>query len=79
MNERKGRFWISVLELIAEFLFFSICFGLGLFILKLFGIDLTASDMNPRLATILGVVLLIVALGITIPLAQWIKDKYREK
>ena len=63
----------AVLEGLAEIVFTLICFGIGAFIISLFGVNLDSPNVDGDLIVLLGIAVFVVIFGVVCVLVQWFK------
>ena len=79
MKKDRKKIKSALLEILAETILTVICFGIGVLILRLFGVNLDFSDTDPDLIVLLGIVVAAVTFGIAYGLTQWFKKIIRKK
>ena len=72
-KSKKKFFWRSLLEGLAEIVLTLICFGIGAFIVSLFGVSLDSPNIDGDLIILLGIVVPVVIFGAVYTLVQWFK------
>lgn len=74
---------MALLEVFCELLLTIICFGIGIFIISLFGVDFESLDMDHDLIILIGLVSFFVVLCVVLAgvnaFVQWIKKIIRGK
>ena len=63
----------GLLEGLAEIVLTLICFGIGAFIVSLFGVSLDSPNIDGDLIILLGIVVPVVIFGAVYTLVQWFK------
>jgi hypothetical protein len=78
MKKDKKRIAEGLLEGLAELVLTLIFFGIGAYIVSLFGVDFDSSNMDSDLIILLGIVAVAVTVGVSVVLARWIKKMIRK-
>ena len=73
MKKDKKKNGAVLLEGLAEIVLTLICFGIGAFIVSLFGVNLESPNIDGDLIILLGIVVLVVIFGTVHTLVQWFK------
>ena len=73
MKKDKKKIGAVLLEGLAEIVLTLICFGIGAFIVSLFGVNLDSPNIDGDLIILLGIVVPVVILGIVHALVQCFK------
>ena len=73
MKKDKKKIGAVLLEGLAEIVLTLICFGIGAFIVSLFGVNLDSPNIDGDLIILLGIVVPVVILGVVHTLVQWFK------
>ena len=73
MKKDKKKIGAVLLEGLAEIVLTLICFGIGAFIVSLFGVNLDSPNIDGDLIILLGIVVLVVIFGTVHTLVQWFK------
>ena len=73
MKKDKKKNGAVLLEGLAEIVLTLICFGIGAFIVSLFGVNLESPNIDGDLIILLGIVVLVVIFGTVHTLVQWSK------
>ena len=79
MKNNKKRIAEGLLEGLAELVLTLIFFGIGAYIVSLFGVDFNSPDVDHDLIVLLGIVAFFVIVGIVYALVQWIKKIIRAR
>ena len=77
MKKDKKRIRDALLEGLIEIVLTLIFFGIGAFIISLFGVRLDSASMDFDLIALIGIIVPIVLFGIVFALVQWIKKVIR--
>ena len=73
MKKDKEKIREALLEGALEIVLTLICFGIGAFIVSLFGVNLDSPNIDYDLIILLGIVVLVVIFGTVHTLVQWFK------
>jgi len=73
MKKNKKKIGAVILEGLVEIVLTLICFGIGAFIVSLFGVSLDSPNIDGDLIILLGIVILVVIFEIVHTLVQWFK------
>ena len=73
MKKDKKKIGAVLLEGLAEIVLTLICFGIGAFIVSLFGVNLDSPNIDGDLIILLGIVVPVVIFGTVHTLVQWFK------
>lgn len=73
MKNDKQRLREALLEGLLEIVLTLIFFGIGVLIIRLFGIPLDSPNMDGDLILLLGIVVFLVVMGTILALIQWFK------
>ena len=73
MKKDKKKIGAVLLEGLAEIVLTLICFGIGAFIVSLFGVSLDSPNIDGDLIILLGIVVPVVIFGAVITLVLWFK------
>ena len=79
MKKDKKRIAEGLLEGLAELVLTLIFFGVGAYIVSLFGVDFNSPDVDHDLLVLLGIAALAVIVVIVYVLVRWIKKMIRNK
>ena len=79
MKKDKKSIGLALLEGFAEIVLTLICFGIGAFVVSLFGVSLDSPNIDGDLIILLGVVVSALIFGAVYAFVQWIKKMFRER
>lgn len=73
MKKDKKRIRGALVEGLIEVVLTLLCFGIGVFIISLFGVNLDSPNIDGDLIVLLGIVVPVVIFGTVSALVQWFK------
>ena len=79
MKKNKKRIVEGLLEGLGELVLTFVFFGIGAYIVSLFGVDFNSPDVDHDLLVLLGIAALAVIVVIVYVLVRWIKKMIRNK
>ena len=79
MKKNKKHRTRDLIEAIGELLLTLLCFGIGIFIISLFGVDFESTNMDYDLIILLGLVSFFVIFGVVSAFVELLKKILREK
>ena len=79
MKKDKKQFEEAMSEALGEIVLTLVLFGIGAFILWLFGVDWGSSDIDGDLIVLIGIIVPVIVLGILFALVDWIKKRTKGK
>ena len=75
MKKAKKKIRTVLLEIVAEIVLTLLCFGIGTFIIGLFGVSLDSPNIDGDLIILLGIAAFLVIFGAICALVAWFKKK----
>ena len=79
MKKDKKKIGEALLEALGELVLMLIFFGIGILIVRLFGVELDSSGLDDDLIILIGIIAFVVIFAIIWIMVQWIKKIIRNK
>ena len=79
MKKDKKPIVVGLLDALGEIILTLLFFGIGVFIVSLFGVDFDSPNIDPEVLILLGIVVFFVLLGLVVALVQWFEKRIRRK